>query len=295
MKEVCKICGCDNVKVIYCGPIKTGLLSGYTKKEYEVFQCINCKAIWNHAQEELTSEFYESEEYRNRIEGDSKLETYYEKHDGEVLDKLKITGTSIFRNKTVADIGCAGGSFLDYISCVAKNIIAIEPSRTYQEALKKKGYYAYQYAENAFDDWEEKCDVVSSFDVIEHVESPQEFADCIYKLCAPNGEIICGTPTDYPVLRAMLGTEFDKFIFQVQHPWILSEKSLVILFEKAGFKNVKIEKVQKYGLGNLLAWLNEKRPRGNISYDFITDTMNRVYMQEMAKLNPEYLVVKATK
>lgn len=295
MSEKCKICGCGNADIIYHGPIKTGLLSGYTDKDYPVYQCKSCKTIWNHAQEELDAEFYESTEYRNRIEGNSEIETYYDKHDKEVLDKLNMTGTDIFRGKNVADIGCGGGSFLDFVSHVAKKIIAIEPSRSYSEYLKEKGYYAYQYAADAINDWEDNIDVVTSFDVIEHVSDPQKFANDMYQLCAKGGKIICGTPTDYPVLRKMLGESFDKFIFQVQHPWILSKESMKLIFENAGFKNIEVRTKQKYGLGNLVAWLSEGKPRGDIKYDFISETVDSVYKTEMGQLNPEYIVVYAEK
>ena len=46
----CKLCGSENVKVIYNGEIKTGLLDGYTKEKWPVNQCQMCKAIWNEAQ-----------------------------------------------------------------------------------------------------------------------------------------------------------------------------------------------------------------------------------------------------
>lgn len=181
------------------------------------------------------------------------------------------------------------------MSVAAKDIVAVEPSRIYQEALKEKGYHAFQYAEQAVIEWGGSCDVVTSFDVIEHVESPQAFANDMYRLCSDGGQIICGTPTDYPVLRSLLGEVYDKFIFQIQHPWILSEDALKIMFEKAGFKEIRIEKIQKYGLGNLIAWLKEGKPRGDIKYDFISDSMNEAYKTEMARINPEYLVVKAVK
>ena len=297
MPEIkCKLCNCDDVSVIYKGPIKTGLLDGYTHKDYEVYQCGKCETIWNEAYKDVADDFYESEEYRKRIEGDSEIATYHKKHDSEVLDKLNMTGTAIFRDKIVADIGCAAGSFLEFLHGVAKTIIAVEPSKKYRDYLTsiwEGGIYSY--ASDALPYWGNKVDVVTSFDVIEHVEDVQRFADEIYELCAPGGRCIIGTPTDYPVLRKMLGREFDKFIFQVQHPWVLSEKSFFALFKNAGFRNITIKTRQKYGLGNLLAWLNERKPRGDIKYDFISETIDAAYKAEMGKYNAEYLVLYAEK
>ncbi|MBR5994347.1 MAG: class I SAM-dependent methyltransferase [Lachnospiraceae bacterium] len=293
----CSICGCNQVKEIYNGELKTGLLTGWTSKKYSVFQCEKCKTEWNEAYKDLDIDaFYESAEYRTRIENDISPEAYCAKYDKEVLDKLSMTGTGIFRNRTVADIGCGGGSFIDFIKGVAAKTIAIEPSEIYREGLRKKGHTVFAYAENALDEFAESVDVITSFDVIEHVESPYKFIEDAYKLCTKGGQIIIGTPTDYPVLRKMLGEVFDRFIFQVQHPWVLSDEAMLLMAQKAGFKNVRIEYKQKYGLGNLLSWLLDSTPRGDIKYDFIEESVNEAYKKSMSKKDLcEYIILYAEK
>jgi len=293
----CSICGCEDVKVIYTGELKTGLLSGWTDKEYNVFQCERCKTEWNEAYKDYDiGDYYESAEYRTRIENDISTEAYCEKYDKDVLDKLSMTGTGIFRNHVVADIGCGGGSFIDFIKGVASQTVAIEPSEIYRGGVKKKGHAAYAYASEACKDYEGKVDVVTSFDVIEHVESPQAFLDDAFRLCSKGGHVIIGTPTDYPILRKMLGATFDKFIFQVQHPWVLTDEAMIIMAEKAGFKNIWIKYKQKYGLGNLLSWLLDSTPRGDIKYDFIDDSINEAYKKSMSRKDVcEYIILYADK
>lgn len=182
----CKLCGGSKVQIIYHGRLKTDLLSGHTKKDYDVWQCGECGTIWNEAYKEEQSDFYESDEYRNRIDGEANPELFYSKYDVLTLEKLSITGTGIFRNKIVADVGCGAGSFLDFVSGVAKEIVAIEPSETFRNALAGKGYHAFRYANEAYD-YFGKCDVVTSFDVIEHVENPRIFVKDMYSLCACGG------------------------------------------------------------------------------------------------------------
>ncbi len=299
MKEVlkCDICGNEDARVIYHGKIKTGLLDGYSEKDYDVLQCDNCKTIWNYGYKDYNfEEFYESAEYRTRIEKDISIEAYCEKYDKEVLDKLTMTGTDIFRNKIVADIGCGGGSFIDFVGGAASTSIAIEPSKIYREGLVKKGHVVYSYTSDAVRDYSNKVDVVTSFDVIEHVESPEGFLKDAYDLLKEGGKAIIGTPTDYPILRQMLGESFDRFIFQVQHPWILSDTAMMMMGERIGFKNIRIEYKQKYGLGNLLSWLLDSTPRGDIKYDFIDRTIDEAYKRSMsAKDKCEYIIFYADK
>lgn len=112
----CNICGSTEISKIYRGKLKTGLLEGWTEKDYDVFQCEKCRTIWNYGYKDYDfKDFYESAEYRTRIETNTSIEAYCEKYDKDVLDKLSMTGTGIFRNKIVADIGCGGGSFLDFV------------------------------------------------------------------------------------------------------------------------------------------------------------------------------------
>lgn len=293
----CSICSSENVRIIYHGELKTGLLKDWTEKEYDVHQCQNCKTIWNEAYRDLNIEdYYESSEYRTRIETDTSIEAYCNKYDKDVLDKLMMTGTDIFRGKFVADIGCGGGSFLDFIKGVAAQTIAIEPSAIYREGLKEKGHKAYTYASEAKEEFSNRIDVITSFDVIEHVESPEKFLKDAYNLCSEGGNVIIGTPTDYPVLRQMLGRTFDRFIFQVQHPWVLSDKAMEIMAERVGFKNIRIEYKQKYGLGNLLSWLLDNTPRGDINYEFIDKGVDAAYRKSMSKADVcEYIILYATK
>lgn len=293
----CKICGSKNIKVIYHGVLKTGLLSGWTEKEYDVFQCVECRTIWNDGYKDYDfSKFYESSEYRTRIESDISIDAYCDKYDKDVLDKLQMTGTGIFRNKVVADIGCGGGSFIDFVGGVASTSIAIEPSVTYREGLLKKGHKVYGYASEAKKDFDESVDVVTSFDVIEHVECPDNFLKDAYDLLRVGGTTIIGTPTDYPILRRMLGDTFDRFIFQVQHPWVLSDDAMRLMAERIGFKNIRIKYKQKYGLGNLLSWLLDSTPRGDIKYDFIDETVDEAYKKSMSRKDVcEYIILYADK
>lgn len=177
---------------------------------------------------------------------------------------------------------------------MSSETIAIEPSAIYRKGLEKKGHKVFAYSSEALNNFRNKCDVVTSFDVIEHVEDPKAFLNDIYELCADGGKIIIGTPTDYPILRKMLGEVFDRFIFQVQHPWVLSDDAMKLMAKEIGFDNIRVEYKQKYGLGNLLSWLLDGKPRGDIHYDFIEDALNAAYKKSMSKKEVcEYIILYA--
>lgn len=278
----CKLCGNGNVKRIYTGIIRDGGLGQYTKDTVDVFQCKDCDVIWHENKIDDVKKYYETEEYRKELEGSSEEEKFYELHDKETLDKLNYTGTTIFRNKIVADIGCGCGAFLDYINGVAKQIVAIEPSLKYRNIMTKKGFNTYAYADEAKKNYTDKIDVITSFDVIEHVQSPEIFIKDVYDLLTYGGKAIIGTPTDAPVMRSLLGNDYEKkLLFSTQHLWILSEKNLRMISEKCGFRRVTVKYYQRYGIGNMLGWLKEKEPKSEINQEFITETLNNVWKAQL--------------
>lgn len=293
----CQICGHNESLLVYSGPIRDGGIGRYTDFDVPMHQCRACGAIWHEAVHSNLEQYYTSEAYRQELEHSSSEENFYRLHDGETLDKLRYTGTEIFRRKTVADLGCGAGAFLDMISGAAKTTIGIEPSQTYRNVLKGKGYETYAYAAEALEDFSGRVDVLTSFDVIEHVARPLSFLRDIHALLTPGGQAIIGTPTDAPVMRSLLGQVYEKaLLFSTQHLWIFSQESLRQLAEQAGFQTVGFRYFQRYGLGNALSWLQHQQPKGKAHYDFISETMDGVWKQELeAKGLSDYIVLYAEK
>lgn len=278
----CKICGSENTDIIYNDLIRDGGLGQYTKKPIKIFQCKDCDVIWHENKIDDVKKYYETEEYRKELEGSSEEEKFYELHDKETLDKLNYTGTTIFRNKVVADIGCGCGAFLDYVSGVAREVVAVEPSLKYRNIMSRKGFSTYSYADEAKKLYANKIDVITSFDVIEHVQSPESFIKDVYDLLTAGGKAIIGTPTDAPIMRSLLGKDYEKkLLFSTQHLWILSEKNLRITSEKCGFKNIDIKYYQRYGIDNMLGRLKDKEPKSEIKQKFITETLNNVWKAQL--------------
>lgn len=291
----CKICKSKEMEINYFGYIRNGKVGNSTTEKVSMYKCKNCNTMW-HDDNKDYNVYYESEEYRQSLEGTSKIENFYRMHDAESADKFKYTGTEIFRNKIVADIGCGGGAFLDYINSVAKEVIAIEPSTIYQTAMKKRGFKVYSYAKDALKDWKDKIDVIVSFDCIEHVEDPEEFVKEAFELLSENGTALIGTPTDAPIMRELLGETYESFLFSTQHPWVLSEQSFQVIAQHIGIKNFSCKYYQRYGLGNCLYWLINKQPGRNFTYDFISNSMNELWKNELARQKAaDYIVYEMIK
>lgn len=187
MCEICKICGSEEIKEEYTGIIRDGGLGKYTDKPVTMYRCLNCGVIW-HSPLIDTRSYYENDSYRMSLEDTVEEADFYRLHDCESLDKFRYTGM-IFRDKICADIGCGAGAFLDLVRGAAKDVIAVEPTKQYGEILRRKGFHTYAYGQNALSEWAEKIDVITSFDVIEHVDDPIKFLEEIYLLLAKMGGV----------------------------------------------------------------------------------------------------------
>lgn len=288
----CQLCRSENVQIIYKGKIRDGGLGKYTSTDVSMYQCLSCNTIWHENSLPDVQHYYASSEYRTSLEGGTEEERFYKLHDKETLKKFQYTGTDIFRNKVVGDIGCGCGAFLDFLKGVAKEIIAIEPSEIYRAIMQKKGFNTFPYAKDA-KKYRGGVDVVTSFDVIEHVEDPEQFMKDVFILLGENGTGIIGTPTDAPVMRNLLGELYEReLLFSVQHLWIFSEYSLKMLARNAGFEKMEVKYFQRYGLGNLLGWLREKRPCSDITENFITATLDNAWKSQCsANKLADYIVL----
>lgn len=293
MLDLCPICKSEKIKVEYDGIIRDGGLGKYTKHPVKMYKCCDCNVIW-HEQSKNLEEYYQSDEYRVSLEGSVDENEFYRLHDKESFDKLSYTGM-IFRNKNVADIGCGCGAFLDVVSGMSNETIAIEPTQKYREALQRKQYHTYAYAKDAIKDWKDKVDVVLSFDVIEHVDSPTNFLKDVYSLLRTGGEAIIGTPTDCPVMRRLLGEDYErKLLFSTQHLWVFGKENLIRMALEIGFKkdSIDVKYFQRYGLSNVFGWLKSKEPGSLIDDTMITSTIDSTWRKELeAEEIADYIVL----
>lgn len=275
---VCKICNGSNINIIYDGKIRSGKFGVYTSKNVPIYQCSNCGIVWH---ENDSSVNYQDASYRNMMGEEDNLINFNLNHDSDVIEKLSYMGTGIFRDKVVMDIGCGGGSVLDYLAGVAKEIIGIEPTEGYRKALNGKGYTVFPYTDDVDAKYNEKVDVIFSFDVIEHVADPIKFINSTKRLLKDDGILIIGTPTIQPLMRKAVGETYDSFLFSVQHPWVFDRRSLSKCIEDAGFSDYEIKYKQRYGLSNLIGWIKEQKPVGNIKYDWIPESIGRMWKVEV--------------
>jgi cyclopropane fatty-acyl-phospholipid synthase-like methyltransferase len=91
---------------------------------------------------------------------------------------------------------------------------------------------------------EERFDVVTAFDIIEHVQSPARFLQDIREILRPGGILAISSPDTGHFLRYIMGAKWP-MLQPMQHTVLFSRRSIAALLERCGFRDVRVETAHK--------------------------------------------------
>ena len=258
MAADCAICGSSCREVLYAGPIRTGPFGEVTPDPRTVWLCTGCGA----GRLDVEAVDYETDEYRNLVDGGGTAEDYHRLHDAEQADKLGRLGTDALRGKVLVDVGCGAGSFLDLARGYCRTTIGVEPSASLRAAAAAKGHVAFDLCHHVSDEWRGRVDLAVCFSVLEHVDEPLALLREIHDLLRPGGQLLLSTPNREDFLLELLPTEYGSFFYRRVHLWYFDSASLAGLVGRAGFRAAAVAHHHRFDLSNAALWLRDRRPTG---------------------------------
>ncbi len=257
----CEICAATDWRRTYSGTIRDGVF-GSQCDNAEVARCGGCGV--DRLREDFCFETtgYETEEYRRKLAQAANTPGYQQTHDDLQRFTLDALWPQSLRGLTVADVGCAGGSFLDHVSGIATRLVAIEPARFFHGDLQHRGYEVFPSATAAADAIGAVVDLAVSSQVIEHVADPRGFLAEIGDLLAPQGQLLITTPNRDEILMDLLPDDYPAFFYRTVHRWYFDAGALAACGRAAGLEPAETRFVHRYPMANTLHWLRDRRPRG---------------------------------
>lgn len=240
----CPLCGQDanqfrdwfedgSVKVAECGACHFKFLNPYVSPESMV-EIYSSAESMTRANEKL-SRYYENFET-------SETKKYFE-YCVDVLGALTPPGELL-------DIGCGRGKFLQVAREAGWKVTGLEPAKEHADyASRVQGFNVLNTSiEQAFLH-QESFDVVTLWDVIEHVENPKEVLRKVESWLKPGGFLLVATPNHESLLNSLAKGIFFlsgrsvrkplEFFFVPEHVLYFTPSTLRKLIRESGFELIR--------------------------------------------------------
>jgi len=172
------------------------------------------------------------------------------------------------KNGNILDIGCGQGDFLFEAQKHGWKTFGSEYSDSAISLCRNRGLNVVKEPISLFSFGNMKFDVITSFEVIEHIQTPNEFLETARSLLRPGGIFYFTTPNFNSILRHLEGSKF-AIICYPEHLCFYSKKTIRHLSEKNGFIIKKISTTGidlarlRNGFQNIIK-LNSNQKRGLI-------------------------------
>lgn len=222
-----------------CNESKSTLL--FQKSGGRYVECTECSMVYLNPslkQEFLTQYYRENHgEQANTVESDlSFYNTLYNQGLNSIL--------SLESGNKILDIGCSSGVFLDQARNRGLETFGIELNNRERMICEKKGHKVFDkmIQEMDFDQTTTTFDIVTMWDVYEHVKSPKETLLTIRDKLSPNGVFFVQVPSSDSLAARVLQEKCNMFD-GLEHINLFGAKQLELIGRACGFRLAKIESV----------------------------------------------------
>jgi len=271
----CNLCGSSRTKVVYPSTIqshpndqlKCECTNAGHGSYYQLVQCEECGLNFSSprpSKEVLETGYSEVKDEKYEKEKEGRIKTF--QRNLRNISKYKSIGK-------ILDVGCSLGVFLSEAKKVGWDAFGIEPSRWCVEQAQKQ--YSFPIRQGTSDDlknFNQTFDVVTLWDVLEHVEDPlQTLIDC-RDVLNKEGVFVFSTVDFGSLYARLLGKKWPWLM--TMHIFYFDKNTIKKYLEKVGLELLEI-KVYKHtvSLNYLIYKLNKiNRPLAGV-VQFLQNTV----------------------
>ncbi len=168
-------------------------------------KCQDCGFIFS--QKKPTHE--ELKIYYNSYPVDSSISPITLTRYDELLRKLE----QFRKTNNILDVGCGDGHFLEVAKKNNWNVFGTEFRKEAVECCLKKGIYTHHGPLSSLVQNPGYFDVITSFEVFEHINNPLEETDLFKKFLRPGGIAYVTTPNFNSLTRRILGNKWNVIVY----------------------------------------------------------------------------------
>ena len=150
------------------------------------------------------------------------------------------------KGKRLLDVGCATGFFMEAAAGEGFDVRGVEFSTIAIGLARPDIRQRIVHGDvNALRTQEsEPFDVVTAFDIIEHVQNPADFLRDIHEILRPGGLLVLSSPDTGHFLRYVMRSKWP-MLQPMQHTVLFSRRGIAALLERCGFQDVRVETAYK--------------------------------------------------
>jgi SAM-dependent methyltransferase len=224
--------------------------------------------------EELTAHYTNYPRYAS-------LSPITEKRYNELLDNLE----RFRKNNNLIDLGCSNGLFLDIAKKRGWNVFGTEYAQESIDHCAKKGIKVFKSDKLPAEFFDLSFDVVTSFEVIEHINTPNEEAAFVKKILRPGGAFYVTTPNFNSISRTLLKSKWN-IVEYPEHLSYFTPATLNQLMIKHGFK-------KKFVITTGISFTRFKQSIGETEESRITNVNADENLRGKIERNPFLSLAKA--
>lgn len=222
------------------------------KESARYYRCAPCGTIFQYPMPTAEA----MAQYVDREYASGPYKEYVRARDLKLLTFRKRARQIVARQPVgrLLDVGCACGYFVEAAvevgldaSGLELSPVAIASSQDYVRPRLMQGDVNHLVRQKL-----DRFDVVTAFDIVEHVFEPLQFLESLTPLLRPGGLLVLSTPDTGHLLRALMGREWP-MLQPMQHTVLFSGKSLTMALERVGFRDVELVPARKVLTADYLA------------------------------------------
>lgn len=281
---------CNEVAHLYC-----------SKDRANYFKCTFCKTIFQHPLPTLQEMMdyanaeYSDGLYKEYLEANNLKYATFEYRLSKVIEAFtnqNPSGTS----PRILDVGCSNGRFLEVAIRNGIDAWGLELSENAiaaaAPAIRSRIYHGDANKIESLGI--EKFDIITAFDLIEHLFDPFSFLHHLHKIISKNGLIVITTP-DTSSLAQMLMAKNWPMLQPFQHTILLSREASKTLLQKTNYRNVSVDGTKKvFTLDYLFNQLRGPNPSLYQLYNRFNRILPRSVRENKIQVNIGEMMISAS-
>lgn len=240
------------------------------KSDISVKECNSCRFAWQWPLVRSTDESaeYFADNYANAEQG-----TYFDKDKKRAICEMEMEYIeSLTQAKgRLLDIGSGDGSFCESAYNFGWTAYGLDPAGPTRHEQSATGELCLINGDLSNLQTDHKFDVITMWDVVEHLENPLNIIDACKNYLRQDGWLILETGNFQSVDRVKSGNNW--WCYQKDHRWYFTPSALSDAIKTVGFKNISIcEKT-------LRPWVNSSgKFRGPSGLEFVKRSIRRPWL-----------------